>query len=98
MELQQKINILKKLDVYDKFLCNCLNHHPFYLDFHCLANVYEYMRSNNADIIKNAFMWQYSSEGYDFWKDIDMKYKKAYASKRYYDVTMWADKFIAKNK
>lgn len=86
MELQEKINILKSLGVYDKFVYNCLNHHFVWYNISSLSDVYCYLEEREY-IVSMLFGFSTSPEGYCYWNKINKMYKKLYNKKKYYGIT-----------
>lgn len=78
MELQQKINILKRLGVYDKFVYNCLNHHFKFVNLDSLDDIIAYIDRIGIELIYNSFLFYETVEGYDFWQFINDKYHKLF--------------------
>lgn len=60
------VNFLLKNKVYKEFLDN----------FYAVNNsISDYVKSTSLiDQIKLAFNWENTTEGYDFWKDVDKKW------------------------
>lgn len=75
MELQQKINILKSLGVYDKFIENyCVYRHKTVNDISIKDCLFHINCCPAQFCFMLAFRWCNSLEGNDFWKNIHQKY------------------------
>lgn len=87
MELQEKINILKRLGVYGKFVNNCLEHHFVWRKIDKFDDVLDLMDYLGKGLLGEMFYWDNTPEGFNYWNDMYEKYFALFEKK---DKLLWS--------
>lgn len=78
IELQQKLNILKVLSIYESFIHNCLNYSFDWRRFYNKNDIFDFVDVTDYDLIDMCFNWGSTPEGYEFWSKINIMYNNMY--------------------
>lgn len=78
VEPQQKLNLLKSMGLYEKFVHNCLHYYWWHNRIYNLADIQRNAELHNYNLLDATFQWVATSEGECFWSEKDKLYREKY--------------------
>lgn len=78
VEPQQKINLLKSMGLYGKFVYNCFHYYWWSNEIKSLSDIQRNVEFHNYNLLDATFEWRKTPEGECFWSEKDKLFREKY--------------------
>lgn len=78
VEPQQKLNLLKSMGLYEKFVHNCLHHYWHHSYMENIADIQRSAELHSYNLLDATFEWRATPEGENFWNEKDKIFREKY--------------------